>query len=387
MDLLGGIGQFLLVTGLAFVFMVVVASHLQFQRMTRALRAAEEEKPPMDAFELEVAHRLGTAHREPEPFCIFLFKPVSCPGLAPPWNAGPLVQRLETEIRKVVRSADFVMAWKADCIGAVVMAPRSRADIIARRLLHHVRQPPPGAKPILPAGVNLVVGASSHPENGSRVHRLMEAAQAALTAAETTDLTLAPFEAPPERSTQPVEAPRGLLDDLTGVLREDRITLVVSREMARHRRENVPLTLILLDVDHLARYNEHYGRETGDILLKGVAHVIQQGVRETDLIGRMDGDAFLVLMTATIAQAQTAAQRLLNKLRTTPFAAPGGALRTSASIGLAGWPDHAAHPRDLMKAARHALHAAQQRGGARLMIFDPAMKTVAEETPREVDAL
>ena len=201
-------------------------------------------------------------------------------------------------------------------------------------------------------------------------------------------LALAAAEsAPPDPPSSPAEAPRGLLDELTGVLRENRLMSALQRDLSRHRKETRPLSLLLVDVDHLGRYNEHYGRETGDALLKGVADGMQHHVREADLIGRMEGDSFLLIMDCTPAHAQPVAQRLINKLRKTPFTVPGGSLRVNVSVGVAGYPDHAIHPRDLMKAARYALRAAKSRDGSRYMLFEPAMQTVAEETPREVDAL
>jgi len=142
-----------------------------------------------------------------------------------------------------------------------------------------------------------------------------------------------------------------------------------------------------VDVDHLDRYNEHYGRETGDALLKGVADVLQHHVREADLIGRLEGDSFLLILDCAPAHAQPVAQRLINQLRKTPFTVRDELLRVSVSIGVAGYPDHAVHPHDLTRAARYALRAAKRRDGSRYMLFEPAMQTIAEETPRKVDAL
>lgn len=392
MHILFSIAQFLLVTGIAFAIFVLLASHIRFQRITRAAGDIDpEETTDADALTAEVAHRLGTAHREPEPFGVILFEPVAAADHELPADLEPLLHQIETVARSQVRANDGIFRHGLRQIGVLLWTSRDRTETIVRRLLERLQRHGTRGAPSWPAGTGLVAGMATHPENGSRTRDLLQAAHAALDAARSQPVSppvLASSDAP---ATPPGaahgEAPRGWLDELTGVLREDRLTTALQRSLSRHRKEDRPLAILLLDVDHLARYNEHYGQEAGDAILKGVAGVLQRRARESDLIGRMEGDSFLLIMDCAAERAMPAAQRFLNELRKTPFSVPGGSLRVNASIGVAGYPDHAAHPRDLAKAARYALRAAKRHGGGRFILYEPAMQTIAEENPREVDTL
>jgi diguanylate cyclase (GGDEF)-like protein len=387
-----GIAQFLMVTVLAFAVLALLASHIRFQRMTQAARDPDtEEKPPMDAFAAEVAHRLGTAHRDPDPFCLLLLQLIPAPGQILSVDTPALLGRLETIGRETVRAGDCVMPCGSDSVGVLVMTTRSKGEGITRRLLERARHRSRTAGAGLPPGLVVIAGLASHPENGNRIQPLLQAAREAMESARrdpASQLALATAE--PLPSAPPVvqaDTPRGLLDELTGVLREHRVTSALQRQLSHHRKENRPLSLLFADLDHLDRYNEHYGREAGDVLLKGVADVLQHHIRETDMIGRVEGDAFFLVLDCEPVKALPIAQRLIHELRKVSFTLPSGSLRVGASIGVAGYPDHATHPRDLIKAARYALRAAKNRGGSRCAIFEPAMQTIAEETPREVDIL
>ncbi|MBU1908451.1 MAG: diguanylate cyclase [Verrucomicrobia bacterium] len=387
-----GIAQFLLVTAVAFAGLALLASHIRFQRMTQAARDPDtEERPPVDAFTAEVAHRLGTAHRDPEPFCLMLLQPIAAPGQTHSTDTPALLGRLEEMARNTVRAGDCVMPCGSDSVGVLVMVARDKAEGIARRLLERTRHRSRSAGTNLPPGIVVIAGVATHPENGTRTQTLLQTAREAMESARrdpSSHLALAASEPLPSvpASVHP-DAPRGLLDELTGVLREHRVISALQRELSHHRKENRPLSVLFADIDHLDRYNEHYGREAGDRLLKGAADALQHHVRETDLIGRLEGDGFLLILECEPVKALPIAQRLIHELRKVSFAMPTGSLRVSMSIGVAGYPDHSAHPRDLTKAARHALRAAKNRGGSRCAMFEPAMQTVAEEMPREVDAL
>jgi len=390
-EILTGIAQFLLVTAIAFGAFVLIASHMRFQRLTRA--AAEPDAPDApaaDPLTAEVAHRLGTAHREPEPFAVILFEPAAAAGQALPDDLEPLLPPLEATLRGSIRAGDGVLRHGGRQIGALLWITRDRVESVAQRLLERIRRPgEPGGRS-LPLGIHLATGLATHPENGSRTHALLQAAHAALDSARAAGgwaARLAASDLPAVPPPAPAVPPKGILDELTGVLKEDRLITALQRSLSRHRKEDRPLSLLHLDLDHLDRYNEHYGRETGDTLLKGMAAVLQKHAREADLIGRLEGDSFLLIMDCPPSRAVPATQRLLGELRKTPFAVPGGTLRVSASVGVAGYPDHAAHPRDLARAARYALRAAKRRGGGRPVLFEPAMQTIAEENPREVDSL
>ncbi len=93
-----------------------------------------------------------------------------------------------------------------------------------------------------------------------------------------------------------------ILDPLTGAFNrlayEERIT----QEVARWKRYNVPITLMVLDVDHFKKINDHYGHKAGDKALKLIADALKHCLRETDFLARYGGEEFVALITDTPAE-------------------------------------------------------------------------------------
>lgn len=365
--------QLILFTGAAFALLVLLASHLRFQQMTRrAQEGGGEPGAPAEPLAVHVAHLLGTAHRVPDPFCLFLIEPLAPPADAQ--DAGALLGRTEKTLRAALRAGDQVVRYGTARLGLVCMIPREKAERLATRLLHLVQAR--GGAPVL-------MGIATHPENGEKTQALFEAAiQALNTAREKAGGNSAWAPAPRPAAEAPLaktaagKAPaetKRLLDELTGVLREDRVGPVVQKYLARLRRQEQAVSFLVVDVDHLARYNEHYGEETGDAILRELAELLQHGLREDDLIGRYQGDSFLVVMKCSAAHGLQAAQRLAAEVRRKAFSAGGGSLRVTVSIGLAGYPEHGAHPARLLQAAEAALAASKKHGNNRCLLFDSSL--------------
>ena len=86
-------------------------------------------------------------------------------------------------------------------------------------------------------------------------------------------------------------------DELTGIYNRRRFQDEVEKHLTASRRFGDPLTLLLLDVDSFKQINDTYGHQTGDIALQVVAGALRSAVRETDVVGRLAGDEFVVLLT------------------------------------------------------------------------------------------
>ena len=152
------------------------------------------------------------------------------------------------------------------------------------------------------------------PENGVRVAELVEAVQVVSSGEDGRSASSGPSmmvvpassdeqdPVPPLPDSPPVGA-GGLLDALTGVLRSDRLMPAMSKYIAGLRRDGEPVSLISFDVDQLRNYNEHYGQETGDDILRTIGAVLQRNVREDDLIGRAGGQEFVLLLPCGVEHA------------------------------------------------------------------------------------
>jgi diguanylate cyclase (GGDEF)-like protein len=154
------------------------------------------------------------------------------------------------------------------------------------------------------------------------------------------------------------------LDGLTGLYNRSTFVELSRQELARAQRQSSHTTILLLDLDFFKRVNDTWGHPAGDAVLKNVAFIANNTVRATDLVGRLGGEEFLILLPNTSLEA---ARGLAEKLRAnmerhaTPWEST--VIKTTISIGLAS--TSAAENRDfdaLYTAADKALYQAKERG-------------------------
>ncbi|HEU0043836.1 sensor domain-containing diguanylate cyclase [Sphingomonas sp.] len=151
-------------------------------------------------------------------------------------------------------------------------------------------------------------------------------------------------------------------DYLTGAMTRRAFTERAEQELARHRRYSRPCSLISFDVDHFKSVNDTYGHPIGDEVLKTVVRVCEDALRPTDILGRLGGEEFAVLLPETPAtDALRCAERLRATLaQTTIAAAPG--LRVTASFGVAPLDGAISTVSRWLADADAALYAAKRSG-------------------------
>ena len=398
LTLLTALGQALLVAALTFVVVCLFISHLRFAGLTRRLHT-ESDLPGSDALRVRVAQALGTAHRNPEPLTIVLLAP------APDANTREengteeteeLLGLVEQRLRSLVRKRDVVMRYRDHEVALLLQTRRAHADGLVRRLLTEMTRTPYRLTSGAPATMSLQAGAASYPEDGTRAHELCNKADAALAAAvpkANTPTWPADTAAPsqPQRSahlgpTEPGQTDqKHLLDELTGVLMEKHFGTAMQKYVAQYRREDRPAAIVCLDMDQLSRYNDQYGRATGDRLLKQMADYLQRSTREADLIARYEGDQFVIALSATAPQALTVAQRILTGLRRASFEGGGSGLRLTATLGVAAFPDHGLTAKELFASAQAALKAAKAKGRNQCLLYQEP-RTRPDQIGRASDA-
>ncbi|WP_246745829.1 EAL domain-containing protein [Ciceribacter sp. L1K22] len=165
-------------------------------------------------------------------------------------------------------------------------------------------------------------------------------------------------------------------DSLTGLPNRTRFAETLAHKIDVERE---PACLLLLDVDRFKTINDTLGHGAGDAVLKEVARRLLAAAGETGLIARLGGDEFAILVTGedAVSRAAALADRILDVSRQ-PVALAGTALSIGLSIGLAGFPDHAASAGELLACADMALYAAKERGRRRVQEFEPTMKSRAD---------
>ncbi len=100
-------------------------------------------------------------------------------------------------------------------------------------------------------------------------------------------------------------------DQLTGLANRHALFERLGEEYARHKRNNQPLSIVMIDIDHFKSVNDTYGHATGDVVLGQVAKVVRAGVRKYDLAARFGGEEFLVLMpNSDLVMTEQTAERI-----------------------------------------------------------------------------
>jgi len=138
------------------------------------------------------------------------------------------------------------------------------------------------------------------------------------------------------------------------------------------QRYDDALSLILVDLDHFKAFNHKYGHPEGDDALRKVARVLQQSVRETDLVSRYGGEEFAVLLPRTpLTGAITVAERIWKELGALRLG-PDRTLQVTASLGLSGFPHRSVLSSDqLLLTADEALYQAKREGRNRICLHSP----------------
>ena len=124
-------------------------------------------------------------------------------------------------------------------------------------------------------------------------------------------------------------------DALTGLVNRRAFMDRFAHELARSQRHGPSPTLLMLDIDHFKKINDKHGHPAGDIVLAHLAQLLKSSVRNVDIVGRIGGEEFAVVLVETNAQmAAPVIERLLERLRnTTVTLADATQLKFTASIG------------------------------------------------------
>jgi diguanylate cyclase (GGDEF)-like protein/PAS domain S-box-containing protein len=171
-----------------------------------------------------------------------------------------------------------------------------------------------------------------------------------------------------------------LKDGLTGLYNRRHFSEQLAREWNRARREHLPLSLFMIDIDHFKRFNDTYGHLAGDQCIKLVAETIKRCfARGSDLVARYGGEEFVTLAAGVDRrQARERAELLREAIREITGERNGRAAQlVTVSVGLATMtPDERLAPEDIVEAADRALYQAKRQGRDRV-VASPAMRALA----------
>jgi diguanylate cyclase (GGDEF)-like protein/PAS domain S-box-containing protein len=157
-------------------------------------------------------------------------------------------------------------------------------------------------------------------------------------------------------------------DGLTGIMNHRAFQEKVDHEFKRARRYEIPLTLLLIDVDDFKSYNDSFGHQAGDEVLRAVAKTLRVTGRETDWIARYGGEEFVVILPETgLESALDAAERF----RVAVSSRALGSRELSISVGVATVVEAHAKAADLVSDSDRALYFAKSNGRNRVSWISP----------------
>jgi len=155
----------------------------------------------------------------------------------------------------------------------------------------------------------------------------------------------------------------------------------LTKELAYCRLNGQPLALLFLDVDYFKQYNDTYGHPKGDEVLRTIAGIIRDSIRNTDVPVRYGGEEFAVILPGVnLAGAAQVAERIIQAVAQVHFAGDEDQewVKMTVSIGLAIYPEEGDTEEDLLARADHALYQAKKAGRNRVYSF------LLKNLPREV---
>jgi diguanylate cyclase (GGDEF)-like protein len=171
---------------------------------------------------------------------------------------------------------------------------------------------------------------------------------------------------------------QSIRDVLTGMYNRRFLEETLDREVRRAARGAQSLGLLMIDLDHFKKFNDTYGHDAGDAVLRETGQFLAKGIRAEDFVCRFGGEEFVVILpTGSIEISQARGERLRAKMRELNITHQGRSLgMVTISVGVAAFPQHGMSPKELMAAADAALYEAKRRGRDQVVVA-----TAKEESP------
>lgn len=163
-----------------------------------------------------------------------------------------------------------------------------------------------------------------------------------------------------------------IIDPLTGLFNRRSMETVLEKEVSQAVRQQWPLSVIMIDIDHFKRVNDTFGHEAGDLVLQELGRHLMGSIRMEDVACRYGGEEFcLILPNSASENAQQRAEEMIGAFKRLPLNYNGIAIGpVTISAGVAAYPKHGSTPHDLLKASDNALYRAKSEGRDKVVTAD-----------------
>lgn len=165
-------------------------------------------------------------------------------------------------------------------------------------------------------------------------------------------------------------------DQLTGLLTKESLYLALEMELKRCLRYELPLTILMMDLDRFKSVNDTHGHLMGSHVLAGVGRLIRESIRGADVAARYGGEEFVAYLSETgTAGAVQAAERVRRAIEAEEFTLDGTTIRITISIGISSCPEDGRDIQSLVGRADRALYRAKEAGRNRVVVETPDAAT------------
>jgi diguanylate cyclase (GGDEF)-like protein len=212
---------------------------------------------------------------------------------------------------------------------------------------------------------------------GAAPYWTVDRQQLARTVADSVGLALANLRLRDSLRQQSIR------DPLTGLFNRRYLEETLERELSRSGREKQPVGIVMIDIDHFKQFNDAWGHEAGDRLLRDFGALLRSHIRAGDIACRYGGEEFTLILPS--AEANVICERVQNlvtaagNLHGDEAAAAGQAI--TISVGIALFPSHGSDGAELLRAADKALYAAKHAGRNRMSIAVASPGRLTSDAP------
>jgi diguanylate cyclase (GGDEF)-like protein len=169
------------------------------------------------------------------------------------------------------------------------------------------------------------------------------------------------------------------VDQLTQLANRHKSTELLTHLLALARRQHVPFSLVVVDVDHFKQVNDQFGHATGDEVLRRLGATLRRSFRDEDVVARWGGEEFIIGMYGMgTGDSVTRLYRVLDSVRLEVLTAPDGSeFGVTFSAGVAEFPRNGLDLQSLYRAADEALYGAKDAGRARVFAAQSSREATA----------
>jgi diguanylate cyclase (GGDEF)-like protein len=170
-----------------------------------------------------------------------------------------------------------------------------------------------------------------------------------------------------------------MMDRLTGLRNYGYFAERLEEERKRADRFGSRLAMMMIDIDHFKPYNDRFGHAAGNLLLKNLAAIIEEHVRDIDIVCRYGGEEFSVILPNTEEEAMAVAERIRAAVESAVFEGEPSepVVKKTVSIGVAVYPNCCENELELIDCADRALNRAKESGRNKVVQYDPSVDSTA----------